>query len=122
MAPKRSAGRGKASDAAGDEAEVQGWKLSKCTDSHLLNQIESNLLQPQNVIHWRRSDGESSPNEGRNESVVFLPHVLRGFGFPISNLFRGLLHHWGGSSASLDPKFHSSHLYLHPSLQSFLGD
>ena len=72
MAPKRSAGRGKAGEAAGDEADVQGWKSSKCSDSHLLGLVESHLLQPWNIIHWRRSDGESFPHEEGNESVVFL--------------------------------------------------
>ena len=92
------------SDTAGGDAEVQGWKSSKCTDSHLLNLVESHLLQPRSIIHWRRSDGESFPHEEGNESVVFLPYVLRGLGIPISDFFRGLLFHWGeGSSASLDP-------------------
>ena len=95
MAPKRSGAEGKVDEAAGDGAEVQEWKSSKCTDSHLLNLVESHLLQPQNIIHWRRSDGESFPPEGENESVVFLPYVLRGLGFPISDFFRGLLFNRG---------------------------
>ena len=103
MVPKRSASKGKVDDAAFGEAEVHGWKSSKCTDSHLLDLMEKHLLQPRNVIHWRGSVGESFPHEGGNESVVFLPHVLRGLGFPISDIFHGLLHYWGGSSASLDP-------------------
>ena len=96
MVPKRSAAKGKASGAAGDGAEVQEWKSSKCTDSHLLNLVESHLLLPQNVIHWRHSDGESFPHQGGNESVIFLPHVLWGLSFPVSDFFRDLLHHWGG--------------------------
>ena len=94
---------GKVDEAAVGEAEVQGWKSSKCTDSHLLNLVESHLLQPRNMIHWHGSVGESFPREGGNESIVFLPHVLRGLGFPVSDFFCGLLLHWGGSSASLDP-------------------
>jgi len=78
MAPKRSAGRGKAGEAAGDEADVQGWKSSKCSNSHLLGLVESHLLQPRNVIHWKHSDGESFPHEEGNKFVVFLPHVLVG--------------------------------------------
>ena len=46
MAPKRSAAKGKMDEAAGDGAEVQKWKSSKCTDSHLLNLVEGHLLQP----------------------------------------------------------------------------
>ena len=86
-----------------DGAEVLEWKSSKCTDSHLLSLVESHLLQPRSVIHWRGSEGDSFPREEGNESVVFLPYILRGLGFPVSDFFRGLLHHWGGPSASLDP-------------------
>ena len=93
MAPKKSAGRGKAGEATGDDAEVHGWKSSKCADSHLLNLVESRLLQPRSVIHWRRSEGESFPHEKGNESVVFLPYVLWGLGFPISDFFRSLIFH-----------------------------
>ena len=104
MAPKRSASKGKVDEAAIGEVEVHGWKSSKCTDSHLLNLVESHLLQPRNVIHWRGSVGESFPHERENESVVFLPHVLRGLGFPISDFFWGLLHHWGVQVHHLTPK------------------
>ena len=103
MAPKKSAVKEKVGDAAGDGAEIHGWKSSKCSDSYLLNLVESHLLQPRKVIHWRGSVGESFPHEGGIKYVVFLPHVLRGLGFPISDFFRGLLHYWGGSSTSLDP-------------------
>ena len=95
MAPKRSASKGKVDDAAIGEAEVHRWKSSKCTDSHLLDLVGKHLLQPQNVIHWRGSKGESFPHEGGNESVVFLRHVLRGLGFPIFDFFCSLLHYWG---------------------------
>ena len=94
MAPKRSIAKGKVDDAAVGEAEVHGWKSSKCTDSHLLNLVGKHLLQPRSVIHWRGSVGESFPHEEGNESVIFLPYVLRGLGFPVSNFFRGLLHYW----------------------------
>ena len=72
------------------EAEVHGWKSSKCTDSHLLDLVRKHLLQPRSVIHWRGSTGESFPHEEGNESVVFLPYVLRGLSFPVSDFFRGL--------------------------------
>ena len=103
MVPKRSVVKGKVDDAAVGEAEVHGWKSSKCVEPHLLNLVESHLLQPQKVIHWRGSVGKSFPHEEENESVVFLPHVLRGLDFPVSDFFplpNSLL---GGSGASLDP-------------------
>ena len=44
MAPKRSAGIGKVGEASGDGAETHEWKLSKCSDSHLLGLVEEHLL------------------------------------------------------------------------------
>ena len=95
MAPKRSAAKVMVHDVAVGEAEVHGWKSSKCADSHLLNLVESHLLRPRKLIHWRGSVRERFPHEGGNKSVVFLPHVLQGLGFPISTFLRGLLHYWG---------------------------
>ena len=88
MAPMKSAGKEKAGGVAGDEAETHGWRSSKCTDFHQFGLVEEHL-QPQEVIHWRKSDRESFPHERENESVVFQSHVLRGLGFPISDFFRG---------------------------------
>ena len=121
MAPKRSAGRGKAGEAAGDDAEVHGWMSSKCADSHLLDLVGKHLLQPRNVIHWRRSDGESFPHEGVDESVVFHPHVLRGLCFPVSDFFRCLLHHKGVHVYHLTPNsiLHIS-IFVHL-CEAFLG-
>ena len=47
--------------------------------------------------------GGSFPYEEGNESVVFLPHALRGLSFPVSDFFRGLLHHWGVQVYHLTP-------------------
>ena len=44
MAPKRSIAKGKVDDAAVGEAEVHGWKSSKCTDSHLLDLVGKHFL------------------------------------------------------------------------------
>lgn len=95
MAPKRSAAKGKVDDATVGETKVHGWKSSKCADSHLLDLVGKHLLQPRSIIHWCGAAGESFPHEEGNESVVFLPYVLRGLSFSISGFFRGLLHYWG---------------------------
>ena len=121
MAPKRSAAKGKVDDTAVGETEVHGWKSSKFTDSHLLDLVGKHLLQPRSVIQWRGSAREYFPHEGGNEYVVFLTHVLRGLGFPISDFFRGLLYHWGVQVHHLTPNS-----ILHISIcvhlcESFLG-
>jgi len=71
MAPKGSASKGKVDEAAVGDAEVHGWKSSKCADSHLLNLVESHLLQPWKVIHWRGSVVESFPHEGETNLLFF---------------------------------------------------
>ena len=121
MAPKRSAAKGKVDDAAVGEAEVHGWKSSKCADSHLLDLVGKHLLQPRSMIHWRGSVGESFPREEGDESVVFLPYVLRGLGFPISDFFRGLFFHWGVQVHHLTPSsiLHIS-VFVHL-CEAFLG-
>ena len=121
MVPKRSASKGKVDEVAAGEAEVQGWKSSKCANSHLLNLVESHLLQPQNMIHWRHSGGKFFPHEGGNESVVFLPHVLWGLGFPVSDLIRGLLHHWGVQVHHLTPNSILHILTFVHMCEAFLG-
>jgi hypothetical protein len=49
-----------------------------------------------------------------NESVVFHSHVLRGLGFPVSDFFRGFLHHWGIQVNHLTPNsiLHISILFI----------
>ena len=63
MTPKRSASKAKVDDATAGEAEVHGWKSSKCTDSHLLDLVGKHLLQPRSVIHWRGSAGQSASGQ-----------------------------------------------------------
>ena len=121
MAPKRSSSKGKVDNVAVGEGEVHGWKSSKCSDSNLLNLLEKHLLQPRSVIRWRGSAGESFPHEEGNELVVFLPYVLPGLGFPVSNFFRGLLFHWGVQVHHLTPNsiLHFS-IFVHL-CEAFLG-
>ena len=120
MAPKKVQGKAKAGGAA-DQVETEGWRTSKCSDFHLLGLAEENLLQPREVVHWRKSIGDSVPHEGPNETVIFQSHVLRGLGIPTSDFFRGLLHHWGIQVHHLTPNsiLHIS-IFVHL-CEAFLG-
>jgi hypothetical protein len=53
--------------------------------------------------------------------LFFLPYVLRGLGFPVSDFFRGLLHHWGVQVHHLTPNsiLHIS-IFVHL-CEAFLG-
>jgi len=79
MVPKRVQGKGKAGGAA-EPVEMDGWRASKCSDFHLLGLVEESLLQPREVVHWRKALGDAPPHEGTNETIFFHSHVLRGLG------------------------------------------
>jgi len=104
MAPKKIQRKGKASGAA-DQAETEGWRGSKCSDFHLLGPVEENLLQPRELVHLRKSLGDSVPREESKETVNFQSHVLRGLEIPTSDFFCGLLHHWGIQVHHLTPNY-----------------
>ena len=120
MAPKRTQGKRKVGDAA-NQLETEGWRASKCSDFHLLGLAKENLLQPCEVVHWRKSVGDSVPHEGPNETVIFQSHVLCGLRIPTSDFFRGLLHHWGIQVHHLTPNsiLHIS-IFVHL-CEAFLG-
>jgi len=102
MAPKKILGKGKASRVA-ESVEKEGWRVSKCSDFHLLGLVEENLLQPRELVHWQKALGDAPPRKGTNKTVIFYSHVMQGFGIPTSYFFRGLLHHWGIQVHHLTP-------------------
>jgi hypothetical protein len=50
------------------------------------------LLRPKSQVSWRPTAGEEFSTEGTGETVVFLAHIERGFGVPMGDFLRGLLH------------------------------
>ena len=102
MAPKKIQGKGKAGGGV-DQAETESWRASKCSDFDLLGLVEENLLQLREFVHWRKSLGYSVPHKEMNETIIFHSHVLRSLRIPISDFFRGLLHHWGIQVYHLTP-------------------
>ena len=120
MAPKKIQGKGQSGGVA-DQVETSGWRASKCSEFHLLGLVEENLLQPRKVVNWRKSLGYSVPHEEPNEAVIFHSFILHGLGIPISNFFRGLLHHWGIQAHHLAPNsIHHISIFVHL-CEAFLG-
>lgn len=89
---------------------------SKCSDFHLLDLVEANLLQPCELVHWRKSIGDLVPHEETNETVIFQSHVLCGLGISTSDFFPRPSSSLGDSSALLDPEFYPSHFDFRSSL------
>ena len=104
MAPKKCLERERRS-----QAEHQAQRRRKdgeqigAFDFHLLGLVEEKLLQPREVVQWRKSLGDAPPREGPQETVAFQSHILRGFGVPTPDFFRGLLYHWRIQAHHLTP-------------------
>jgi len=94
MAPKKTLSKGKERSGGADgPMEVEGWRASKCSDFHLLGLVEEKILQLREVVHWRKALGEERRHDRNQETVIFKDFILRGFGIPTSDFFRGLLFH-----------------------------
>jgi hypothetical protein len=68
------------------------WETSTVTAEHIQSLVDRGLLRPKSQVGWRPAAGEAFPTEGTSETVVFLTHIERGFGVPLDDFLRGLLH------------------------------
>jgi len=93
----------------------------KYTKSDILSLVEECLLQPRSIIKWWPALCHSCPSEETNKTILFSSFVERGFGFPTSDFFRGLLFHWGIQAHHLTPNsiLHIS-IFVHL-CEAFLG-
>ena len=57
------------------------------------------------IAHRLPDEGELIPTPRPHERVVFLPHFLRGLGFPLHPFFRGLMFYYGLDFHDLAPNF-----------------
>ena len=57
------------------------------------------------ITHRLPEEGQLVPNPGTHERVVFLPHFLRGLGFPLHPFVRGLMFYYGLDFHDLAPNF-----------------
>jgi hypothetical protein len=68
------------------------WESSVVTEEQIYALATRGLLRPKSKVGWRPVSSEEFPTEGTNQAVVFVTHIEHGFGFPIGDFFRGLLH------------------------------
>ena len=64
------------------------WMVSSVMEGHIKNLRKAGYLS--NDIAYRLPEkGQLIPTPRPHERVVFLPHFLRGLGFPLHPFFRG---------------------------------
>ena len=55
------------------------------------------------IAHRLPAQGQVVPTLKPNERVVFIPHFLRGLGFPLHPFVRGLMYYYGIDFHDLSP-------------------
>ena len=78
------------------------WEASSVTDGDILKLKEASYLPP-NVTHRAPEEGQIIPTPEPGERVVFLPHFLRGLGFPLHPFMRGMMFFYGLDFHDLAP-------------------
>ena len=68
------------------------WVQSKCSEANLQDLVRKSILQPKEMIQWRKAEGEIFPSVGDSEIILFSSFVERGLALPTSDFLRGLLY------------------------------
>ena len=70
-------------------AEAGGkWMASSITEGHIKKLRKAGYLHS-DIAHRLPNEGQLVPTPRPHERVVFLPHFLRGLGFPLHPFVRG---------------------------------
>ena len=59
----------------------------------------------ENIAHSLPVEGQITPTPKSRERVVFLPHFIRGLGFPLHPFVCGLMYYYGLDFHNLAPNF-----------------
>ena len=76
------------------EREAGGWYIKKLRKAGYLSN---------DIAHRLPDEGQLIPTPRPHERVVFLPHFLRGLGFPLHPFVRGLMFYYGLNFHDLAP-------------------
>ena len=77
---------------------------STITEGHIKKLRKAGYLST-NIAHRLPDEGQLIPTPRPHERVVFLPHFLRGLGFPLHPFVRGLMFYYGLDFHDLAPNF-----------------
>ena len=80
------------------------WLASSVTEEHIKKLHGAGYLSS-DIAHRLPDKGQLIPTPRPHERVVFLPHFLRGLGFPLHPFVRGLMFYYGLDFHDLAPNF-----------------
>ena len=84
-------------------SNLQGWWMpSSVTEEDIKKLREARYLTAE-ISHRLPPRGQAIPSPKPNESVVFVPHFLRGLGFALDPFVRGLMFYYGLDFHDLAP-------------------
>ena len=78
--------------------------VSSVTEGHIKKLRKAGYLS-NDIVHRLPEEGQLIPTPRPHERVVFLPHFLRGLGFPLHPFVRGLMFYYGLDFHDLAPNF-----------------
>ena len=78
--------------------------VSSVTEGHVKKLRKVGYLS-KDIAHRLPEEGQLLPTPRPHERVVFLPHFLRGLGFPLHPFVRGLMFYYGLDFHDLAPNF-----------------
>ena len=78
--------------------------VSYVTEGHIKKLRKDGYLS-NDIVHRLPEEGQLIPTRRPHERVVFLPHFLRGLGFPLHPFVRGLMFYYGLDFHDLAPNF-----------------
>src|SRR3954462_3468234 len=70
------------------------WMVSSVTEAQVKKLRKAGYLS-KDILHRLPKKGHLLPTPRPHERVVFLPHFLRGLGFPLHPFVRGLMFYYG---------------------------
>ena len=76
--------------------------VSSVTEGHIKKLRKAGYLA-QEIAHRLPAKGQIVPTPEPNERVVFIPHFIRGLGFPLHPFVRGLMFYYGLDFHNLAP-------------------
>ena len=74
------------------------------------------------IGHRLPSAGQVVPTLEPHERVMFLPHFVRGLGFPLHPFVCGVMYYYGIDFHDLSPQFFSQYLDVHHRVRGFSPD
>ena len=80
------------------------WLASTAKEEHITKLRSAGYLSG-DIAHRLPDKGQLIPTPRPHERVVFLPHFLRGLGFPLHPFVRGLMFYYGLDFHDLAPNF-----------------